>query len=398
MPSHTDDMDFMDSDFEDGQRPADPIPYGGDRYSDPGATPVAPAERRPGRDDYADTRTPPHAGAPHYRMHTPHQGRSRSQHGSPPVGSTPTPLAAAPPAWSPSIRRRRDDDGPSTAQLLEAILQGKAETVREIRGVAELQAAQAEAINDLSARTRQVEENTERTANDLASLAERVSALEQRPSTKSSEASSSAPSSASSTRSPGTDPYELDKTIIRLSTNSPVTATAMREAIATMLERAGYPQKDVDLKGPQLGLRFVLKHRSLIGGPARDFVDNVLDARREPGGGWLDIQIVSPAGDNIVVYVNRDASRSQRRTAWHLSRAARAPRAVAPGRVFDVAKSAAAVVYQWKSIAKCHYNAASDSADVAWDQELISQLGIDIAQLRDAYSNMVQSGPRQARG
>lgn len=393
MPPRADDMDYMDSDFDDAQQRDDDLRGGDDPYGgDPGATPGGPASG----DGQSSARTPPHTRTAHYRLHTPHQGRSRSHHGSPPVGATP--LAAPPPAWSPDDRRRPASSEPTSGELLAAILQSKADTVREIRSIADIQAAQGEAINDLSERTRQVEVNTEQTARDVSDLAARVSALEQRPQSVPSSAPSSTPSTTSSARASREDPFEVDKTIVRLSTNSPVTASSMRQALQPVLARAGYAPKDIDIKGPQIGLRFVLKHRNLDRSAARDFVDNVLDARREPGGGWMDIHIVSPMGDNIVVYVSRDASKAQRRTAWHLARAARALRAVAPARAFEVAKSAAAVVYQWKAVAKCRYNHDSDNADIEWNQDLCQQLGVDLVKVQEEYHDMVQRGPRPQRG
>lgn len=163
----------------------------------------------------------------------------------------------------------------------------------------------------------------------------------------------------------------------------------MRKALAPVLARAGYSAKDVDIKGPPLGLRFVLKHREHSGPLARDFVENVMDARREPGGGWTSLTIQSPAGEAITVYVGRDVSHAQRRTAWHLARAARALRDAAPRHTFEVAKAASAVVHQWKELATCRYDSGSDSTEISWKVDAIKALGIDEVQVQRAYSEMV---------
>lgn len=166
----------------------------------------------------------------------------------------------------------------------------------------------------------------------------------------------------------------------------------MRKALLPVLARAGYPAKDIDIKGPQLGLRFVLKHREHENALARDFVENVMDARREPGGGWLDLTIASPTGDSITVYLARDASHAQRRTAWHLVRSS------APGLTFAVAKAASAVVHQWKEIATCRYLADTDSTEVEWKTDAINTLNLDIEKIRQEFAAMVRRGPTQARG
>lgn len=142
---------------------------------------------------------------------------------------------------------------------------------------------------------------------------------------------------------------------MRATTSAPAALSARRKALIPVFSRAGYPAKDVDAKGPQMGLRFVVKHRDMEWCSARDFVENVMDARREPGGGWMDVSIRTPSGEQVAVYLSRDASYSQRRTAWNLTRAARALRATAPTLSLEVAKAASAVVCQRKEVVTCKY-------------------------------------------
>lgn len=97
------------------------------------------------------------------------------------------------------------------------------------------------------------------------------------------------------------------------------------------------------------------------------------------------------------MHLGRDASHAQRRTAWHLARAARALRASAPGLTFEVEKAASAVVRQWKELATCRYRADTDSTEVGWKAEAITALGIDIAEVRKEFDSMVRRGPNPAR-
>lgn len=105
------------------------------------------------------------------------------------------------------------------------------------------------------------------------------------------------------------------------------------------------------------------------------------------------MSITTPSGEQVAVYLSRDASYSQRRTAWHLTRAVRALRAVAPSFSFEVARAASAVVHQWKEVVTCTYDQDSNSVEVEWRAEVLQQLGVDIDTAKKEFAAMVARAP-----
>lgn len=108
-----------------------------------------------------------------------------------------------------------------------------------------------------------------------------------------------------------------------------------------------------------------------------------MDARREPGGGWMEVALTTPTGERITTYLARDASYSQRRTAWHLARAAKSLRTDAPGH---------------KEVVTCRYVLDRNAVETEWRSELIASVGLDADKIKQDYNAMVARVPPPQRG
>lgn len=182
----------------------------------------------------------------------------------------------------------------------------------------------------------------------------------------------------------------MDRTIIRVGTNSPVSLEAVRSAVGPLIERAGLRASDVAVKGPVLGKKFVLRKSDSSTTDERQTVDLLMEARRRNDGSWHKLEITAPGGGTIPSFLNRDASFAQRRVGWVLTRAARALRMADPSRQFDVARAASSVVFQWSELVVVSYDEASGMAKAAWKDGMLRELNLDVEEVKRAFDEMVQ--------
>lgn len=272
---------------------------------------------------------------------------------------------------------------------------GLADTNGKLDTMAALQAAQGENIKCLSERTAGMEQRAEEIQRTTESLEAHITALETKPSPP---ASVSPPSSTGSSGPGPSDPHAVDRSIVRLGTNSPVSLEAVRSAVKPLILQAGLKPDDVVVKGPMLGKKFVLRRSDTANKDERQVVDLLMEARRNADGSWLRLEITAPTGGAIQAYLNRDASFAQRRVGWVLTRAARALREVEPGRQFDVARAASSVVFQWSELVVVKYDEATGKATATWQEATMRELNIDIAAARSSLDAMVQQDAGTRRG
>lgn len=166
-----------------------------------------------------------------------------------------------------------------------------ASTNEELDAMAMLQSAQSESIRCLSDRATTLEQKTDAIDATADKLSARVAAPEARPTTP---ASSSPPCSTNSANVGPSDPYSVDRTIVTLGTNTTVSLEAVRLAIAPLVERAGLRLADVDVRGPTLGQRFVLKRATKSTTDERQTVDPHDDDQTAGGIRWTSSHPAAP--------------------------------------------------------------------------------------------------------
>lgn len=261
--------------------------------------------------------------------------------------------------------------------------------------VSQVQRTQSKQIQALDERTTQMQHAIDADRATTEGLAARISQLEQSQSRTNSSAASSRAGGSTTSRGPPSDPYASDRTILRVSTSSTVSLQAMQTAIGPLIERSAVPPKDVELHGSQMGRAFTLRQRPGARGNAEDVVNAIMAARRLANGEWANITIATPYGTTLPVYIERDKSYSQKKTAFHLVRVARTLRAAFTSKSFEVARSAGIVTHDWREIAQVRFNPDIIAVDVEWNDEAIGQLGGDGDTIRAAYQAMLRT-PRTA--
>lgn len=122
-----------------------------------------------------------------------------------------------------------------------------------------------------------------------------------------------------------------------------------------------------------------------------DLVDAVMAARRLPDGSWAKLEIPTPYGASLPVFVERDKSYAQRKTGFHLARVARTLRAAFPGKTFEVARSSGIVTQDWRDVAQVRYSTDTNAAEVEWRDDIIAEMGSTGDAIRDAYKATLAS-------
>lgn len=174
-----------------------------------------------------------------------------------------------------------------------------------------------------------------------------------------------------------------------MSTNSPVSLESVRLAVAPLIERAGLRARDIDVRGPTLGKRFIIKRAATATLDERQTTDLCMDARRRPDDGWFQKDIKSPAGALIPAFLaGKDRGESD-----GLTRAARALRLIDDSRTHDVAKVANALVHEWRELVVVQYSPTKNERK----HQTIRDLGIDIDKLQEAFEDMVKRAPGATR-
>lgn len=127
-------------------------------------------------------------------------------------------------------------------------------------------------------------------------------------------------------------------------------------------------------------------------------VDSIMAARRLSDGSWAKLEIPTPYGASLPVFVERDKSYAQRKTGFHLARVARALRATFPGKTFEVARSSGVVTQDWCQVAQVRCNAEANAAEVEWRDDIIADMGSTGDAVRDAYKATVATARTSSVG
>lgn len=281
--------------------------------------------------------------------------RTRTERGTP----APRRVRADPPFIMPKPARpaAQSSADPSMSDLLAAIQASRDAHSAEFATVVSQQRAQTEAIEDLSHRTEALEVSAASVSNATEALVERVLALETSSRPGSSTASSVPPSTAS-------DPFRIDRSIMRITAKAMVAKPLMRAA--------GVARGQARLDGSTVGKSFTL--RALPGGrrAPEETIRAILHARRLPSGEWRALAVRAPHGSSVVVFTDPDRSINQRRVGWHISAILWILRGKYPKAELVLAKAAGAVTCRWETVVCFDCNVATGGVDVSWCGEALA--------------------------
>lgn len=308
-----------------------------------------------------------------------------------------TPLAPGP-TYDPPRQRQPSQPAPqqqpTLQDVLSAMAQSRSDTITRLDDMSKVQQLQTHQIRALDERTTQLQHAIGADCATTEALAARISQLEQANSRPGSSVPSSQTSGSHRGRGPPTDPYASDRTILRGWTSSTVSLQAMQAALTPVTGRANVPTRDIELHGSQMGRAFTMRLRPGARGNAEDAINSIMAARRLPDGSWAKVDIQTPYGAALPVYIERDKSYAQRKTAFHLTCVVRTLRAAFATKTFEVARSSGIVTHDWREVAQVRYNPDNNTAAGEWSDSVSADLGGNSDGIRDAYKTMLASTTR----
>lgn len=212
------------------------------------------------------------------------------------------------------------------------------------------------------------------------------------------------PSSCASTNSASTfDAHACDPCIIRVSAAHPIAKEDIIPAMAPIFPRGHVDAALVRVAGPSRGRRSILKPMGSQAVDAETFVDSVMEARRIDDGPWMDVSVAGAAADAslVPIFMERDRSFAKRKRGFHLGQLARAMRSCHLAADIVPHRASATVVIAWQEVAKIEYVEASGSAEVVWNDAVVTATGLDKeAIITTCLASIAAAGPgrRQPHG
>lgn len=334
---------------------------------------------------------------------TPQAGR---RHGSAAHHDISTPPARANDPRSPRTRSdRRLADPPSAeptiADVLAAVTFSRNETTARLDEksaklveIGRTQKRQDEAIEEVARRTDRLEGLAKEQQAAAAALAARVEALENAPSRCASSAASSVPSSAGRS----TDPHFSDPTIMRVSAKSVVSKQAAESALKPLFKAARVDAGRFRLTGPAVGRSFVLRPERDGDSPPDALVRQLMDARRNPAGEWMELQVEGPHGEKVPLFTDLDRSLAQRRVAWHLAQAKKVVLRFHPSLDLSLARSDGLLVHEWLPLFSCRFRDDTRSVTTSWERANLERIGADHDAIAAAFTDHLASEDAGRRG
>lgn len=193
----------------------------------------------------------------------------------------------------------------------------------------------------------------------------------------------------------------MDKSIVRVSVRGMASRDAVEAALQPLLRAAQVRQADTRLDGSTVAKSFVLRILPTAPRPADEVVRAILDGRRLPAGGWRELQVLSPTGTHIPLFVDPDRSLAQRRINWHLATAAKAINALHPSMEVTAAKSEGALTHRWEPLVRFTYDYGANSVQAAWESAIFARLGLDLDAVKKELHRRISEADalrRQRRG
>lgn len=340
-------MDQLDDDYMEDAQPHDPPAADDDGYEgvdgsasqggDPGAALVA--HEVPRTLQVARRLDRQYPEKPCVHTPCPAGARTRSARGQgqrPPRRHTTCASANVRPTPTSPPPQPAPEQQPMLQDVLAAIAKSRSHTINRLDDLSKVQQMHTGEIRTLDERTTRMQQAIDADRATTEALAARISQLEQTNSRQSSSVPSSRTSGSERGRGPPTDPYASDRTILWVSTSSTVSLQAKQMALTPLIERASCPTTEVELRGSQMGRAFTMRLRPGARGNAEGAINAIMAARRLPDGTRAKVDIQTPYGAALPVYIERDKSYAQRKTAFHLSSVARTPPAAFTTRTLKV--------------------------------------------------------------
>lgn len=218
-------------------------------------------------------------------------------------------------------------------------------------------------------------------------LARRVAALESR-SNPGSSALFSTPSASA------TDPFFVDRGIVRINVRATVPKEAIEKAIGPLLRAAKIPPAEARLDGLGMARNCVLRAPAGSSRLPDDLARAVLDAKKMADGSRRQINLATPNGGEVDVHVVADRSVAQRRVGWSLSTAAKIIREKYPQKV---AKREGTITHQWEGLVHFVYVRETTAVDAQWGEATLTKYGMDPAALVSAFAIKVAAADEERR-
>lgn len=241
-------------------------------------------------------------------------------------------------------------------------------------------------VEALAERTATVEHKVEVIASaqvdlrtDLASLQERVIALEQRPAS-----SHTGSSTASSAGRPSRDPWACDPTILRINTPNLVGRSAVEEAFRQVSAAAGVPASAwVLAPAAAVASRFVVR---IPGDASRaeEMAKRITASLRDNEGNWREVQVVGPSGAAIKLFIGPDRPRAEGAIRATTKRLARVLEQLRPDLDLDVAPRDGVISRQWIELASVEFIPAQGPI-VNYNVAALRNAGYDFDQVRTNF-------------
>jgi hypothetical protein len=181
------------------------------------------------------------------------------------------------------------------------------------------------------------------------------------------------------------EPKTADLSILRINTSSLVPFAELRARLDALCAAAQIDAADYEFSGPQtLGQRFSLAFRGEPGLAARR-AKKVQQSLRNADGSWSRIQLTSPTGDPIDVYIGPDKLRSTLIKERGTKVLARLLCASYPDTTFTTVKRENGVAIEWALLVHVVAPAGARHSTLVWSSALAAQKGIDTDAIDKQY-------------
>ena len=182
-----------------------------------------------------------------------------------------------------------------------------------------------------------------------------------------------------------TEPKTADPGLLRINTSSLVPFAELRARIDALCAAAQIEAADYDFSGPHtLGQRFSLAFRGEAGLAGRR-ARKVQQSLRNADGTWNRIQLTSPTGDPIEVYIGPDKLRSTLIKERGTKVLARILSASYPDITFTTVKRENGVAIDWALLVHVSVATGSRQSSLTWCAALAAQKGIVPADIDKQY-------------
>lgn len=111
----------------------------------------------------------------------------------------------------------------------------------------------------------------------------------------------------------------------------------------------------------------------------------LLDSRRTLDGGWAQLYVTSPGGQNVEVFLDRNRSYASRKQGFHTSKLVAALRQVHPSLAVTAQRSTGLLLVAWQEVVQVKFSADTRQAMLHWDSAAASAVGVDTASTMRAY-------------